>query len=137
MKRTTLALVVTLAAALSAVANPALFGRYETVRQALLNTSLKDVQTSAAALAADARKAKQEAIAKQADAVAKSGDLNKARESFGALSTAMIELRAKSSGNRPSVYTCPMVKKDWLQAKGTVGNPYDARMPECGMVKAE
>jgi hypothetical protein len=132
-----LLLIITLALATSAFANASFFAKYETVRQALIAEKLKDVRTSAAALAADARRAKNADVAKLADAVAKSGDIAKARVAFAALSDALIKLRANASGNKPSVYFCPMVNQSWLQAKGEVGNPYDSAMVKCGILKQE
>jgi hypothetical protein len=134
MKRTFLALLL-LAAPL--FANTNLFTRYEAIRQGLLKTSIKDVKASATAFAADARKAKQNDLAKEADAVAKSANIDKARVAFAKLSDSMIKLQSKTKGARPAVYTCPMVKKEWLQPKGQVGNPYDATMAMCGSLKAE
>lgn len=134
MKRIALALAL---AAVPLFANPALFGRYETVRQSFLKNSLKDVQTSAAALAADARKAKLARLAKEADAVAKSADLPKARVAFATLSESMIALRNTTKGARPAVYGCSMLKKSWLQPKGQAGNPFDPAMAMCGELKAE
>lgn len=125
-------LLLILVLAVPAVAHPALFARYENVRQSFLKSSLKSVQTSAKALAADARTVKQPEVAKLADAVAKSPDMAKARVAFGALSNEMIKLRKQAKGARPSVYTCPMVRQSWLQPKGQVGNPYDASMQMCG-----
>ena len=135
MKRT-LALLALLAA-VPALANTTLFTRYEGVRQGFLKASLKQVQSNAKALAADARKAKQEAIAKEADAVASAADMEKARAALGPLSDRMIELQKKTEGARPAVYSCPMVRKSWLQPKGKVGNPYEASMADCGMLKSE
>ncbi len=127
----------TLVLAMSAFASPTLFARYEAVRQGLLGNSLDKVQAAAKQLAADARTVKQAEVAKLADAVAKSGDLAKARTAFGPLSDEMIRLREKASGARPAVYGCPMVNKSWLQEKGKVGNPYDPSMQSCGALKTE
>ncbi len=135
MKR--IALILALVAAVPLLANPALFAKYESVRQGLLKNSLKDVQTNAAALAADARKAKLATIAKEADAVAKSADLPKARAAFATLSESMIVLRNETKGAKPAVYGCSMLKKSWLQPKGQAGNPYDPAMAMCGELKAE
>ena len=133
MKRTLLALLVTL----PLFANPNLFTKYEAVRQGFLKLSIKEVQASATAFAAEARKAKQTDLAKEADAVAKSADLDKARVEFAKLSESMIKLQAKTEGKRPAVYHCPMIRKQWLQPKGTVGNPYDTAMALCGALKSE
>lgn len=135
MKR--IALAFALIAAFPLFANTALFTRYESVRQSFLKNSLKDVQTTAAALAADARKAKLANVAKEADAVAKSADLNKARAAFATLSESMIVLRNNTKGAKPAVYGCSMLKKSWLQPKGRAGNPFDPAMAMCGELKAE
>lgn len=130
-------LTLALVAAIPAMANPALFSKYEAVRQGLLKSSLKDVQANAAQLATEASKAKQPEVAKQATAVAKSADLDKARASFASLSDEMIKVRNSVKGARPSVYYCSMVKKSWLQTKGRVGNPYEPGMQMCGELKSE
>jgi len=115
-------------------ANPVLFSKYEAIRQGLLKNSLKDVQSNAKALATAATEAKNDAIAKAADGVATSADLEKAREAFGALSDEMVKLRAAATGDRPAVAYCPMAKKRWLQSKKEeIANPYEPAMKECGM----
>lgn len=118
-------------------ANPGLFAKYEAARQSLLKGSLAETQKNAAALASDAKAAKQPGVAAKAEAVAKAADLAAARESFAGLSDELIKVRAAVTGSRPSVYYCPMVKKSWLQPKGDVGNPYDDAMKTCGMLKTE
>ena len=125
-------LIVVLALTFPLFANTGLFTKYEAVRQGLLKNSLADVQKNAAALAKGARAAKKTTIAAQANAVAKSADLTKARAAFATLS----ETLSKEPG-RPAVYHCTMIKKSWLQAKGKVGNPYDPSMAMCGELKAE
>jgi hypothetical protein len=135
MRKSLIALSFTLAFA--AFAGNSLFTGYEAVRQNLLKGSLKDVQASAAKLAVDARAAKKVEVAKAADAVAKAADLAAARKAFGAVSDQMIAVRNATNGARPSVYYCPMVKQSWLQPKGDVGNPFDASMASCGMLKDE
>ena len=130
-------LILLLALSLPALANPALFTRYEAVRQGFIKNKLVDVNKHAAALATDARAAKNHTIAKLADAVAKAPDMAKARTAFSALSDKLIAQRASLRGKKPAVYTCPMVKKSWLQPKGKVGNPYDSSMVACGMLKTE
>jgi hypothetical protein len=130
-------LTLALVAALPAMASTALFTKYEAVRQGFLKSSLKDVQASAAQLAAEASKAKNTAVAAQANAVAKSTDLAKAKASFAKLSDEMIKVQSSTKGSRPAVYYCSMVKKSWLQTKGRVGNPYDSSMQMCGELKSE
>lgn len=130
-------LFVVLALTFPLFANPTLFTKYESVRQSLLKSDLAGVQKNAAALAADAQKAKKATVAGFAQSVAKSGDLAGARRAFGALSDEMIKVRSTATGARPAVYYCSMVKKSWLQPKGQVGNPYDSAMAMCGELKAE
>lgn len=137
MRKTLILVAMTSLFAFTAVAKPTLFTKYETVRQAMLKDSVADAKKAAAALAKDARAAKRTDVAAKADVVAKSADLKAARAAFGALSDEMIRFRATAKGAKPAVFTCPMVKKDWLQAKGKVGNPYDSSMRECGMLKTE
>ena len=130
-------LILLLALSLPVLANPTLFSRYEAVRQGFIRNKLVDVNKHAAALAADARAANNEALATLADAVAKAPDMAKARTAFGPLSDKLIEQRASLDGKKPAVYSCPMVSKSWLQPKGKVGNPYDASMVTCGVMKSE
>ena len=125
-------------AAMPAFAGTTLYTKYETVRQGLLKSSLKDTQASAKQLAAAARAEKNETVAKQADAVAASPDIAAARKAFGTLSDEMIKIRNAGKGDRPAVAFCPMVNKSWLQsAKDQIGNPYDPAMKECGMFKKD
>ena len=125
-------LILVLALTFPLFANTGLFSKYETVRQGLLKSSLPKVQQGAAALAADAQAAKLATVADAAQSVAKAKNLADARRSFAVLSDEMIKLPG-----RPAVYQCSMLKKSWLQAKGKVGNPYDASMAPCGELKAE
>ena len=130
-------LLVILALALPLAANPTLFTKYESVRQSLLKSDLAAAQKHAAALATDAKKAKQATVAEMAQSVAKSRDMAGARRAFGMLSDELIKVRNAAKGARPAVYYCSMVKKSWLQPKGQVGNPYDSSMAMCGELKAE
>jgi predicted RND superfamily exporter protein len=68
-----------------------LFPRYELLRQSLLTESLDGVRSNAAGLASDARASKQAEIAKDADALAKSNDIEAARHAFATLSDAIAE----------------------------------------------
>ena len=130
-------LIVLLALSLPVFANPALFSKYESVRQSLLKEDLAAAQKHAAALAIAAKTAKNATVTEFAQSVAKSRDLPSARRSFAALSDEMIKVRNATKGARPAVYFCPMVKKSWLQPKGQVGNPYDKAMEVCGEIKSE
>lgn len=130
-------LVLALALTFPVLATPALFTKYESVRQSLLKSDLAGAQKHAAALATDAKKAKNTAVSELAQGVAKSRDMAAARRNFAALSDELIKVQKTTKGARPAVYHCPMVNKSWLQAKGQVGNPYDSAMPSCGVLKAE
>ena len=126
--------IVLFAFAAPLFANPTIFAKYEAVRQGLLKNSLKDVQSSAKALSTAATEAKNDVIAKAADTVATSPDLEKARAAFGLLSDEMVKLRADATGDKPGVAYCPMAKKRWLQSKKQeIANPYEPAMKECGM----
>jgi len=123
---------------LSRVEAQPLFPRYESVRQSLLNESFEGVKSNAAALANDARASKQQEIAKDADALAKSEDIKAARHAFATLSDAMIAYRrAGDEQPKPQVLYCWMAKHSWLQPKGDISNPYyaDPAMRGCGEVK--
>ena len=110
-----------------------LFTNYENARQALIKTSLPDVQSSAKQLATAARTEKQPSVAAKADALATAKDIAAARAAFAALSDEMIKFRASASGNRPAVAYCSMEKKSWLQPSGAISNPYVASsMRACG-----
>ncbi len=122
-----------------AIARP-LFPEYESVRQSLLSGSLEAAKASAARFASDAAAAKHPEIAKQADAVAKSTDIEKARGAFANLSDAMIAYRRSSTeGSKPQIVYCSMAKRSWLQPVGEITNPYyaDPAMRSCGEVKSE
>ncbi len=116
-----------------------LFPRYESVRQSLLSESLEGVKSNATLLANDARASNQPKIATDADALAKSNDIEAARRAFATLSDAMIAYRgAADEKPKPQVVYCSMAKHSWLQPKGDISNPYlDPAMRTCGEVKQQ
>lgn len=95
--------------------NPALFDRYETVRQALLRADVKTVQSSARDLASAAHGAKLETVAAHAKTLATASNIKDARAAFAKVSQEMITYRDGVSGKRPVVAYCSMEKKSWLQ----------------------
>jgi len=112
-----------------------LFPSYESARQALMTQNVPKIQSAAAALAKDARAAKQDAVAVRAEALAKATSFPAAKSAFGALSDEMIRYRAAMKAKEPIVVYCSMEKKSWLQPRGTVVNPYvDPSMRSCGTV---
>ena len=132
-------LILILAVSVPLFANPTkLFSKYEATRQGLLGGSLETTKKSAKELEAVARAMKNVGLAEHAQTVAMAKDLDRARQAFGALSEVMVRLHADAPKSaRPAVYSCPMVKKSWLQPKGKVGNPYDAAMAMCGVMEKE
>ena len=127
---------MSIATSLPLFANTTLFPSYESARVALMTHNVPKIQSAAAALAKDARAAKQAAIAAKADALAKATSLPAAKTAFGALSDEMIRYRTVVKAKEPIVVYCSMEKKSWLQPKGAVVNPYvEAPMRGCGEVK--
>ena len=113
-----------------------LFPSYESARQALMTQNVPKIQSAAAALAKDARAAKQPAVAAKAEALAKATSLPAAKTAFSALTDEMIRYRTAVKAKDPIVVYCSMEKKSWLQPKGAVVNPYvDPSMRSCGEVK--
>ena len=113
-----------------------LFPSYESARQALMTQNVPKIQSAAAALAKDARAAKQPAVAAKAEALAKATSLPAAKTAFSALTDEMIRYRTAVKAKDPIVVYCAMEKKSWLQPKGAVVNPYvDPSMRSCGEVK--
>ncbi|HSP15655.1 MAG TPA: hypothetical protein VLV78_12965 [Thermoanaerobaculia bacterium] len=118
--------------------NTTLFSKYEDLRKALVDQSLVNTRSASASLATAAKAAGQADIASRAIEVNRAADLARARVAFSALSESMIRMRNAAKGARPAVYYCSMEKKSWLQAKGTVGNPYvDKSMTSCGELNAD
>jgi hypothetical protein len=131
-------LILILAVSVPLFANPKLFSKYEATRQGLLQGSLDATKKSAKELEAAARAMKNVGLAEHAQTVAMAKNIDRAREAFGALSEVMVRMHADAPKSaRPAVYSCPMVKKSWLQPKGNVGNPYDAGMALCGVLEKE
>jgi hypothetical protein len=89
-----------------------------------------------AALAADDAEAARSAageLGEEGAAVAKSENIKAARAEFAKLSERAIQLGRGQSGYY--VANCPMLKKDWLQTSTKISNPYDPKMPECGVIR--
>lgn len=130
--------VALLTAAVPVFAASKIYAPYETTRQALIRTSIPEVQAGAKQVAAAARTEKQASVAAKADALAKAPDLTAARNAFAALSDETIKVRTADKGDRPIVAYCSMEKKSWLQPNGEISNPYvGAGMRKCGDVKAK
>jgi HPt (histidine-containing phosphotransfer) domain-containing protein len=90
-----------------------------------------DIATAAAALGAPAMKIDTAALQ-----LASTVDIQDARDKFGALSEAIDKYMTGLHLTPPpgvKVAFCPMVQKPWLQADGTIDNPYFGKdMLTCG-----
>jgi Cu(I)/Ag(I) efflux system membrane fusion protein len=127
-----------------ALSGPAksVFDRYLKIQAELARDSLAGVKDQANAIAktvrADDTKKLPAALANQADALAKTGDLAGARQAFKALSGSLIKYLADNKAPKGTYYEvyCPMADASWLQANKKVQNPYMGKaMPDCGVVK--
>ena len=113
---------ITLRAADLSEADKQFLTRYEHVRAALAKDNLDDAKKAAVELGDDGT------------AIAKADSIVVARNEFATLSERAIKLASGQSGYY--VVNCPMVKKDWVQPRGEISNPYAGRsMPNCGMIK--
>lgn len=134
----------------------ALVEQYEPIRTTLLKDSTSSVAEHARAIASIAAKAEKKSSAERlgveasrakeaaallptirqaAERVAAAGDLAAARAAFADLTAPMLTYRELAVGDRPAVAYCPMLKKQWLQPKGEIGNPYaGSSMPRCGQI---
>jgi copper/silver efflux system protein len=112
-----------------------LYPKYESIRQSLIANDLRGATTHAKELANVAKKHPD--IAAKASTLSTAKTLATARDSFAAVSDAMIAYRATSDEQpKPQVVYCSMAKHSWLQPKGEISNPYlDASMRTCGEIK--
>lgn len=84
-------------------------------------------------------KAETETIKKSAVAITEQEQLKDQRNSFWAVSTAMIKLAQAYQLNKETIYVqyCPMAKKSWLNEVEAIQNPfYGSKMYACGDVTA-
>jgi len=112
-----------------------LYPSYESIRQSLIANDLSGATTHAKELANVAKKHPD--IAAKASTLSTAKTLDTARNTFAALSDAMIAYRATSDERpKPQLVYCSMAKHSWLQPKGEISNPYlDASMRTCGEIK--
>jgi len=72
-------------------------------------------------------------IQESSSELAKAAAISEARESFGALSKALVQYRRLVTDPTPAVAFCSMAQKVWLQPSGEIGNPYYGQsMARCG-----
>jgi Cu(I)/Ag(I) efflux system membrane fusion protein len=114
-------------------------GKYEEIRAALASDDLRTAKRAATDLAtltnAESGSASDPAIFKPAAELANIAALDRARDSFKALSAVVIPKAAGVEGFY--VMTCPMTTNgDWLQKNPKVDNPYMGKiMRDCGGIK--
>jgi hypothetical protein len=112
-------------------------GPYLAIQTALVNDQLapvsgaaKTLQKSAAGLGADGQ-----ALATAAGKAAGAKNIEAARAAFADLSSALIAYaeKTKQPVEGKIVAFCPMANKSWVQAEGTIANPYYGKsMSTCG-----
>ncbi len=129
----------------------AMFGPYDIVRRALLEDHLDGVGEAAASIRdagtafmegshdgmpaekATALEALVPALISAAEDLAQAGDLAAARDSFWALTEALVTYRELFGNDSLRVAYCPMAEKSWLQPDEEIGNPYYGQsMAGCG-----
>ncbi len=115
------------------------FDQYIKIQTALAGDSMKDVASSASAIATsvrgDSMKMLSPKVADQADALAKARNLAAAREALKPLSKSLIGYLAANrvTGSKYVEVYCPMAKASWLQTDPVVNNPYMGKeMARCG-----
>lgn len=127
---------------------PAVLASYETIRDLLAKDKTDGLADQAGKLEGQARgaagkaavdaKRKLEAIATAAAGLkAKAGDIEQAREAFGTVSKAVVELLESDPKLREGkhLFECPMVEGygKWVQPHPKIQNPYmGTKMLECG-----
>ena len=112
-------------------------GPYLTIQSALVKDDLQPVSAAAKALQKSAGRlgGDGEALAAAAAKTAEAKSLEAARAAFSDLSTALIAYadNTKQPIEGKIVAFCPMANKSWVQADGTIANPYYGKaMSTCG-----
>jgi hypothetical protein len=118
------------------------YEHYLNIQNALAKDSIKGVDQDAAAIAkavkGDEMKMLPVEVARQADSLAKAGNLKAARAAFKPLSASLIKYLADHKGQASSFSEayCPMAEASWLQKGKKISNPYFGKeMSSCGEIK--
>jgi len=107
---------------------------YVVVAEALSKDDLAAAKKAASTLSEAATTAKLTSLADHATEIATSDSLDAAREHFKLASGEAEKLLAGQDGYY--LFTCPMVKAEWVQKTKEVQNPYMGKeMPGCGSLK--
>ena len=132
-----LAIIAVAQAAPSAAPLQTALDKYIQIQTSLAGDSLKGVADAAAEIAALV-KASDAAVATQAEALAKTTDIQAAREAFKPLSAALITALSSQKSTSGQYYEafCPMANASWIQAGKKIANPYfGASMSSCGEIR--
>lgn len=120
----------------------AVFTNYLNIQTALAKDSLQGVTDSAAriteSIQSDSGKTFSAEVARAAGNLAKTTNINAARQVFKQLSGSLIkdlDVHPEYAGHLLKAY-CPMANVKWLQAGSTVNNPYLGKsMARCGRIE--
>jgi hypothetical protein len=147
MKHLLLALASAMAAIGSLQADPlpvplqSTLDQYIQIQTALASDSLAGVPAAAAGLAAAAKASDgvvPEDATRQAEALAKTTDIQAAREAFKQLSATLIATLSAQKAKTGQYYEafCPMAKASWIQTGQKIANPYfGTGMSDCGEIR--
>ena len=130
-----LAVALLVACSSEAQISSALVSPYLKVQVALAADSTDGVVAAAGAIAAEAKTlgATGESLVTAAEALAGTDSLKAARVAFVPLSDAFIEYAGKVGLGDLKVAYCPMMRESWIQADGSIANPYyGSMMLTCG-----
>lgn len=118
------------------------FDHYLKIQGELAKDSMKGVGEHASAIAkevgGDDMKRLPPTVAKQAETLAKAGDIAAARKAFKPLSDLLIKYLADNNVPKGTYYEvyCPMASASWLQSSKDIKNPYMGKaMLTCGVIK--
>ena len=93
-----------------------------------VSTAAEEIMEAAAALGDDGK-----SLADAAETLAAAGDIEAAREAFGALSDALLEYADSVGIGELKVAYCPMADRSWIQEDGSIANPFfGSFMLTCG-----
>jgi hypothetical protein len=124
------ALILSVGAAQAKPISVGALDRYAEIQRALAEDSLARATKAAVALT---QALTDPALRKSAEKIAKAKSLEEARAGFKEVSTPLVAELKKNKKPGYELYTCPMVKADWIQKGGTVANPYAGKaMASCG-----
>lgn len=115
----------------------------EELRLSFFDYKMADVETAASKMIKQIKQVKHPELTKLLAYPVKKLETIKAeatedanKEAFGVISLGLANIvRKYDVGGKWNVYSCPMVKKSWIQDSAKVDdvqNPYAASMPNCG-----